>query len=308
LVNLSGLTAQQRVFLGAISGSSSGTLTLGGSFRFDPTAAFSTWYEATTEASIAAPMTALRGALGDLAAAVRAETARAAHETAVTGLNTYVAGLTRNALGNYFVTDADLAAMAGIIGLDTTGQTALQLRRAIAGYDAADLLSSTIYDPTGNLEAAYLASVAPQDSTPAPASYALSDYRLQRVSPFAFLVTGPLGGRRVFSAATEDLVKDQIASQGFPAFARGGTHDGGPAYIGENDLELVAPSRIYNPSETRSMLDNRQVVEELRALREELRALKDESRQLGLQTADNTRSIAKVTRKWDVTGMPKETA
>jgi len=198
----------------------------------------------------AAPLVALQGALEALAAAMQAETARAAHDTAVTRLNTYAAGLTADASGAYFVSDADLAEMARLIGYDSSGKTADQIRQSIAGYDAADLVGSTIYDPTGSQEAAYL------------------------------------------------------AAQQFPAFARGGSHDGGPAYIGENDLELVAPSRIYNPSETRSMLDNRQVVEELRALREELRALKDESRQLGLQTADNTRSIAKITRKWDVIGQP----
>jgi hypothetical protein len=181
---------------------------------------------------------------------MQAETARAARDTAVTRLNTYAAGLTADASGAYFVSDADLAEMARLIGYDSSGKTADQIRQSIAGYDAADLVGSTIYDPTGSQEAAYL------------------------------------------------------AAQQFPAFARGGSHDGGPAYIGENDLELVAPSRVYNPSETRSMLDNRQVVEELRALREELRALKDESRQLGLQTADNTRSIAKITRKWDAIGQP----
>lgn len=255
----------------------------------------------------AAPMVALRSALEALATAVEAETARAARETAVTRLNTYAAGLTADASGAYFVTDADLAEMARLIGYDSTGKTAEQIRQSVAGYDAADLVGSTIYDPTGSREAAYLASRAPAAAPAAPAlsraDYAFSTRSVSGRDKTA--VTGPLGTERIYNSYWQALgdVEADIA-RGIPSFARGGTHDGGPAYIGENDLELVAPSRVYNPSETRSMLDNRQVVEELRALREELRALKEESRQLGLQTADNTRSVAKITRKWDVIGQP----
>lgn len=255
----------------------------------------------------AAPMVALRSALEALATAVEAETARAARETAVTRLNTYAAGLTADASGAYFVTDADLAEMARLIGYDSTGKTAEQIRQSVAGYDAADLVGSTIYDPTGSREAAYLASRTPAAAPAAPAlsraDYAFSTRSVSGRDKTA--VTGPLGTERIYNSYWQALgdVEADIA-RGIPSFARGGTHAGGPAYIGENDLELVAPSRVYNPSETRSMLDNRQVVEELRALREELRALKEESRQLGLQTADNTRSIAKITRKWDVIGQP----
>jgi len=82
-----------------------------------------------------------------------------------------------------------------------------------------------------------------------------------------------------------------------PAFASGGTHRGGLARVGESDMELVAPSRIYSGSETRAMLDNREVVRELRELRREVAQLRDENTQLGKQTSNNTRKTADITKQ-----------
>ena len=84
---------------------------------------------------------------------------------------------------------------------------------------------------------------------------------------------------------------------GIPAFARGGTHRGGLARVGENDIELVAPSRIYNPADTKAMLDNREVVKELAELRSELAQMRAEQRSLGIQTVTNTKKTADRTRQ-----------
>ncbi len=122
------------------------------------------------------------------------------------------------------------------------------------------------------------------------------------------VVTGPLGGIKTFSSHlgtgyAESDAKRWLDANNYPAFASGGTHRGGPAYIGENDLELVAPSRIYSPSETRQMLDNRAVVAELKELRSAFKAELEELRAHAQKTSENTRSIDRIQRGWQAHGI-----
>ena len=62
---------------------------------------------------------------------------------------------------------------------------------------------------------------------------------------------------------------------GVPTYATGGYFGGGLRIVGEigPELEATGPSRIYNHSDTMSMLDNSKVVEELRELKELLFAV-----------------------------------
>lgn len=316
-VDLGGLTDRQKALLDAISGKQDGKITLGGSFVFDPSAGFQTWYAQTTAGSITAPMTVLQlamvqlgGSLADLRAALLAETTRATRADQLARLNSYAATLTTNGAGNAFVTDNDLSALAKIVGLNTTGLGIDQLRSALTKWDVGDALKGTIYDPTGAKEAAYLDRVKPP-VVPKPVGYSLDDYRFDERQSGSdavtgYWITGPLGGKRLYNGGNLSAAQQWLTGQGFPAFARGGTHKGGPAYIGENDLELVAPSRVYSPSETRDMLDNRQVVAELRALRQELAATRAENTQLLLRIEGSERQIARTLRDWDTNGQPKE--
>jgi hypothetical protein len=80
-VDLSRLTDRQLAFLNALTGSTAGQITLGGSFVFDPSGGFQAWFENATAAGIADPVTALiapmanlRATLYTLAQAIRANT------------------------------------------------------------------------------------------------------------------------------------------------------------------------------------------------------------------------------------------
>lgn len=61
---------------------------------------------------------------------------------------------------------------------------------------------------------------------------------------------------------------------GIPGFASGGYHDGGWRWVGEvgPELEYTPPSRIYSNSQSKDMLNNAEVVAELRELRKDVRA------------------------------------
>lgn len=319
-VDLTGLTARQKALLDAISGAGAGKITLGGSFTFDASTGFAAWYEATTKAGIASPITQLRAgmstlqvAMGDLRKAVAAETARAARAATVGQLNGYVGALTANAEGNHFVDDADLAAMAKIIGLDTAGLTAAQIRNRLVNYDGGDLLRGTIYDPDGKKEQRYLDSLKPKNPIK---KYSLSDYTLSegempggggkpRVT-----ITGPLGGVRLLNDTRMAGAEAWLAAQGYPAFAAGGDHLGGLRLVGEQgpELEATGPSRIYNASQTRDLLqrDDGAMLEELRALRREVAAARSENTQLLLRIEGYERQQSRIARDWDANGLPAE--
>ena len=78
-------------------------------------------------------------------------------------------------------------------------------------------------------------------------------------------------------------------SNGLPAFAKGGDHKGGWRIVGENgpELENTGPSRIHSNAQSKSLVDNSELIAEIKALREEVKAGQ-------LAIAANTRKTAKI--------------
>ncbi|NYE62186.1 phage-related minor tail protein [Duganella sp. 1224] len=120
--------------------------------------------------------------------------------------------------------------------------------------------------------------------------------------------TGDAAGVDAWEAAVKGGMSWEQVKQGFlgsdeykrlhpPGFAAGGDHMGGLRLVGENgpELEATGPSRIFNASQTRSMLGsaNAELVAEIRALRAEVREL----RAAAASTADSTGEVAKVVRR-----------
>lgn len=271
--------------------------------------------ELTGGSGLSKSMDVLRGVLGELRDAIRAETARKVHAKRVGRLNDYVGDLTTNKAGKHFVDDTDLARMAKIAGIDTSGLSTNQVRRRLANFDDGDLLKGTVYDPTGKKEQAYLDRLNPKPKPSKVKTYDLSDYQISEMlsgsgrDHTGFRIRGPLGGAKILTGyyyPPKEVAENWIKRNNFPAFATGGMHGGGPAYVGERDLELVAPSRIYNPSETRKMLDNREVVQAIGKLWSEMKALREEHRQLAMATAENTRKIQRDIARGMAVGFPTD--
>lgn len=281
-VNDGGLTDQQKTLIKAITGASAGKITLGGSFTFTPAEAFKVYFgefskDATKVSSLSGSMSKLGAMLDALRLAVVADTA-----------------------------DRKAALVAAQIA--TLQSSGLDLISSRVG-DAQDILKRR-----NALMSSYgVSAVAGHDYTVGAKGQINGDGWMQgTVAALTALKSTEawkaLNAEQVSHNSTWVAVaalRAQIRDLGAtPAFAGGGLHTGGMARIGENDMELVAPSRIYSPSETRSMLDNRAVVAELRRLNSEVSKLRDEQRQLGLQTASHTKKTADLSKKWDVVGQP----
>lgn len=115
-----------------------------------------------------------------------------------------------------------------------------------------------------------------------------------KANGFTMLELGAVGGY-----AYADLLR-VAQEQGVPRFATGGTHEGGLRLVGESGMEIEAtgPSRIYNASQTKSMLDNSDLVEEVRQLRLELKAI-------AAGQAVNANETLKIQKRWDSDGLPE---
>lgn len=310
-VDLSGLNARQKSLLDAINGATSGQITLGGSFLFDPSAGFKTWFETSTRTSIATPMDAVRTAMGalgksldDLAKAMAAETARARHESTVAALNSYVSGLQTDAKGNVLVDDAILGKMAGITGQDITGKSAAQVARMLARFSDTDLFETWKMDQNG-LQRLKLARAAAVGNLQAIAAEVISF----DASTGGFLANGStatspqvVAGRLKWSAGDPDSVFGANASdlaqwrshwwnagglqdrlwaadqavgsidKQIAAFAAGGWHGGGLRIVGENGPEIEATG----PARYYSATQTRSLMSGGEDMAAELRALRKE--------------------------------
>jgi len=83
-------------------------------------------------------------------------------------------------------------------------------------------------------------------------------------------------------------------------YATGGMHGGGWRLVGENgpELEYTGPSRIYNNGQTSEMLNNGELVAEVKYLREELRNAM-------FQVAKNTGKSYDMLNRWNGDGLPE---
>lgn len=93
----------------------------------------------------------------------------------------------------------------------------------------------------------------------------------------------------------------QLSLLSVPGFASGGVHRGGLRVVGERgpELEFTGPSLIMNNANSRKLLDNDELVQEVRALRSEMHR--------GLyHVAKNTGRTQRVLDDWDRIGLPEE--
>ena len=87
---------------------------------------------------------------------------------------------------------------------------------------------------------------------------------------------------------------DTQASTAIPKFASGGYHEGGWAIVGENGPELAnfsAPARIYTASQTRGMLSNGELLQEIRALHKTIADMSQRLEALSAQQSEETRAL-----------------
>lgn len=100
-------------------------------------------------------------------------------------------------------------------------------------------------------------------------------------------------------------------SNGLPAFAAGGTFQGGARLVGEKgpEVEVTGPSRIYSFDQVMKMAgggaDGRDaLVTEVRALREEVARLREDNNAQQRAIATHTSKFSAITARWDIDGLP----
>ena len=122
--------------------------------------------------------------------------------------------------------------------------------------------------------------------------------------------TDPLGWEtNSTSGGWKHVTADYLSSLlGIPAFASGGSHEGGWALVGEEGPELanIGASRIYNARDTQQMFGggNEELIVELRRLNERIVELEQSMKASLYPIARNTKDTSEKIVKWDGDGMP----
>ncbi|ULB10767.1 tail tape measure protein [Cereibacter azotoformans] len=280
-------------------GAKGGRITLGGSFAFDPSTGFSTWFETATRTTLTAPMGALRTALDDLRDAILAEGRAAGQRERGAALSAFAGGLASNAAGDILATDAQIGAMARKAGIDTTGKTTAQIMRAIEGFSTTDGIE-TIRRLPGSLKD-YLWGIFQQRQGRIPLDTAdyLRLYPDVAADEYGYDPTihyrnhgreAILAGLRPFKPEVFDW---SAIGLDVPGFAAGGLHAGGLRLVGElgPELEATGPSRIHSAGRTADILGGAamgasEVAGAVRDLQAELVALRAENAQIARELAE----------------------
>ncbi|ABN78424.1 hypothetical protein [Cereibacter sphaeroides] len=280
-------------------GAKGGRITLGGSFAFDPSTGFSTWFESTTRTTLTGPMGALRTALDDLRDAILAQERAAGQRQRGAALSAYAGGLATNAAGDILATDAQISAMAKTAGIDTTGKTTAQIMRAIEGFSSLDGIE-TIKRLPGSLTD-YLRSVyvARKGNVPLDEADYLRLYPDVAADEYGYDPKihyrnhgreAILAGLRPFKPEVFDW---SAIGLDIPGFAAGGLHAGGLRLVGElgPELEATGPSRIHSAGQTADILGGAamgasEVAGAVRDLQAELVALRAENAQIARELAE----------------------
>ena len=104
----------------------------------------------------------------------------------------------------------------------------------------------------------------------------------------------------------EQLAKAKEALNSMPAFAAGGIHTGGLRIVGERgpEIEYTGPSRIINNAQTQSLLDNSELIAEIRALRADINNLTSANNSANSTLIGLLRDIDDRFDDWVVDGLP----
>ncbi|MBT3142918.1 hypothetical protein KL867_17755 [Ruegeria litorea] len=303
-VDLGGLSDQQQAMLQAINGATAGKITLGGSFVFDPSSGFSSWFGSTVQSGIVSPMSDLTDALGDLRQAIADQTAGTARSETIAGLNNYAAGMFKNSSGQHIATEAQVRKLAELAGVNTKG-TAQQLAYRVKSLSKSDVLDDIYVDKSGYQTRQLLRSRVGTDGLKVKAGAYLGAYKdVKKAGVGAqkhFDMHGQdeiASGRRSFRP---DAFNWKSIGLNVPGFAAGGEHGGGWRVVGERgwELEHTGSSRVVNNSDATRMLDQRQVVDELQKLRRDGIATQDQLKRL----AEHARSTDRTLQKLDLNGI-----
>jgi len=274
-VDTSKLSTQQLTLLNAVTGSTAGNLNLGGSFSFDPSGSFSTWFGATTQTNISVPMSGLRASLLALTDEMRANTLAAQDQLKSVALASALAGTDYNAKAKYTSPTgwkgegAFEASFSDLYGLSKSLGVSLKWADGAAkGTNALRLQVESALRAAGSIAA----------------------------DQMLWLSAGNAGSASVNAGWT-----DWMKTQNVPAFASGGMHSGGVRLVGENgpELEVTGPSQIYSAPKTKAMLGGSDNSSSM-AMRTEIAEL----RRVMVSLVKFTKRISDLDRKHDIEGTP----
>ncbi|WP_406720721.1 hypothetical protein RPE78_12345 [Thioclava litoralis] len=300
-VDQSGLSAAQKTLVAALSGGASATIRLGGSFSFDPGAAFASLLGSTVEVPLEAAretMVQLRNHLNALRVAVQAQTAFAQAQAQEVKL--------AQAQASYAALAEELAAFSPAQAVALPVYSAVTQLMKLGSYVSTGLQSYVVAGQTFKASASdpSLAGLSRSDGSEAylTAVNALNRSAYEKALAYAQTLNADAAAEQLKQSGLQEALvaaAQELQAMGvdieIPQFARGGLHGGGLRLVGENgpELEATGASRIWTADQTRRMLSGGEGAQDglLREVIAELKSLRQENRQLQLNGNSDLRKI-----------------
>jgi hypothetical protein len=279
-VDLSGLGTRGKALLDMINGSSNGKLTLAGGVVFDPSSSFSNLFEN----KLVSPMSGLQGSLIDLKSALLKDL-------------TFREKLAQRD-ARLVKAEARLSTLKGKMAAGEATNKAV-LEKLDALKNAAKIIGWT--ETAGGPGDIAQGEGGGITRTPIYADNSAEIRALEK----------QLSGGQSLALKLKEKVNKvaerlQAMRQVVPGFASGGFHAGGLRVVGENgpELEFTGPSRIASNPQSRQLLDNSELVAELRALRGETSRMRADLTELSRRNNRNTKQAADTLDRWEAIGQP----
>ncbi|WP_339109271.1 hypothetical protein [Thioclava sp. GXIMD4216] len=300
-VDQSGLSAAQKTLVAALSGGATATIRLGGSFSFDPGAAFASLLGSTVEVPLQAAretMVQLRNHLNALRVAVQAQTAFAQAQAQEVKL--------AQAQASYAALAEELAAFSPAQAVALPVYSAVTQLMKLGSYVSTGLQSYVVAGQTFKASASdpSLAGLSRSDGSEAylTAVNALNRSAYEKALAYAQTLNADAAAEQLKQSGLQEALvaaAQELQAMGvdieIPQFARGGLHGGGLRLVGENgpELEATGASRIWTADQTRRMLSGGEGAQDglLREVIAELKSLRQENRQLQLNGNSDLRKI-----------------
>jgi hypothetical protein len=301
VVDAGSLTTQQSALLSAITGATAGKLTLGGTFTFDPSTGFKTWYESQTKSAITTPMDQAKTAMWSL----REQLVALKNGIAAEGERQERAAADALKIANAQNNLAALAAQKNA-AVTTLGNKI----DAVKEFDAAT--GGNLSYKGGNAQMGIGGDgrlIYNVDSVMGASQSDLAQWNAK------FWGAGNLQSQLLAADNAVGAVDKQLeaarqairAMGGVPSFAGGG-YTGDGARSGGLD-GMGGFGAILHPQETvvdqsGGVFDT--IVVEIVKLRKEVEDFKSQSRQIDQASFDQQRKTVNTLRKWDAEGLPPE--
>lgn len=191
------------------------------------------------------------------------------------------------------------------------GENAMELAQQAAQVNAANFTDRTAFLVASAQSAALISQLADEQDARAEEREERLNEALERFGMAEeAIVSLDYAIRRldITMRRMNEVAGGSSAQTTAPGYAKGGDHEGGLRFVGEQGVELEAtgPSRVYSNSQTQDLIGAERMTHEIRDLKAEVKKMREDNNSANLANIKHTKQTSDMVRRWESIGMPHE--